>query len=204
MPAPLVLFAPALYEAAVAVATAIGAAIGIIAVDEMVNEDEKTNTDSKVSTTDSTNRCKKCPAIPKVISEPEIFNGKKRNLDYQMRICGTFCMHNNNGTTTVTEFAFYDPRLMNPKKKVKFDGWKPEKCLFLEAKGEYDQFFEKDGEPWYSKANEPILQAGRQQNAIDLCDRIPECHWHFMQPLSYKYYKRELLLFSNITVFHTP
>ncbi|WP_420029622.1 Tox-REase-5 domain-containing protein, partial [Moellerella wisconsensis] len=24
-----------------------------------------------------------------------------------------------------------------------------EECLFLEAKGKYDQFFKGDGEPWY-------------------------------------------------------
>ena len=71
-------------------------------------------------------------------------------------------MHNNNGITPVTEFAFYDPRLMNPKKKVKFDGWKLEKCLFLKAKGEYDQLFKKDDEPWYTKVSEPMLHAGRQ------------------------------------------
>ena len=46
-------------------------------------------------------------------------------------------------------------------------------------------------------------QAKRQQNAIYLCEHIPECHWHFMQPVSYRYYKGVLSELTGIKVFHT-
>ncbi len=203
MPTPLVLVAPALYEAAVAAVTAIGDAIGIIAVDEMVNEDEKADSDSKVLTTDSTRDCEKCPAITKVTPQQERFIGGIKNLNYQMKVCGTYSMKNLDDKTTVLEFIFRDVRLRNKTKQVAFDGWKPSKCLFLEAKGTYDQFF-KNGSPWYDGAKSIIDQAARQQNAMDICDTIPQCHWHFMQPISFSYYSERFSIFTNITCFYSP
>ena len=201
MPAPIALLgAGALYEAAVATLTVIGVATGVIAADELINEKEKDR--AGATTADSTRPCDKCPAIPKVASGMEYFTGKKKSRDYQMRICGTYSERESDGRYKIQAFIFSDFRLSNPKKVVSFDGWKPERCLFLEAKGEYDQFF-KNGEPWYSKAEDSINQAGRQQIAIDLCENIPRCHWHFMEPVSYRYYKREFLKFPDITVFHT-
>lgn len=205
MPVPLVFALPALYEAAQVTAIAIGTIIGVIAIDEMVEESDKDKENAKVTTADSTKPCEKCPAIPKVVPEQEQFNGDEINLHYQMRICGTYSMRNDDGRTTVEEFAFRDPRLGNDKKKVKFDGWKPEQCLFLEAKGRLDQFFAKDGTllSWYTGDKKTMEQANRQQNTINLCEHIPECHWHFMQSVSYRYYKKALSKHSGIRVFHT-
>ena len=205
MPVPLVLALPALYEAAQVTAIAIGTIIGVVAIDEMVEESDKDKEGTKVTTADSTKPCEKCPAIPKVVPEQERFNGKEINLHYQMRICGTYSMLDEEGNITVEEFAFRDPRLDNNKKKVKFDGWKPGQCLFLEAKGKIDQFFGKNGKPlpWYEGNEKTLAQARRQKNAIELCDNIPECHWHFMQPVSYLYYMKTIGGTTRFVFFHT-
>ncbi|GLH25603.1 hypothetical protein ENT52713_29990 [Enterobacter sp. 200527-13] len=195
---------PALVEGAEALAAALGITLGAGAAAQMVNEGEKEDSAGKVTAAESTKPCEKCPAIPWVSPIQEPFNGSETSLNYQMRICGTYSMHNSDGTTTVEEYAFRHPGLANPSKQVKFDGWKPAECLFLEAKGQYDQFFDKNGNPWYTGAKDVERQAGRQQEAINLCDDIPDCHWHFMQPVSYAYYKKIFKTYSNITVFYTP
>ena len=195
---------PALVEGAEALAAALGITLGAGAAAQMVNEGEKEDSAGKVTAAESTKPCEKCPAIPWVSPIQEPFNGSETSLNYQMQICGTYSMHNSNGKTSVEEYAFRHPGLANPSKQVKFDGWKPAECLFLEAKGQYDQFFDKNGNPWYTGAKDVERQAGRQQEAINLCDDIPDCHWHFMQPVSYAYYKKIFKTYSNITVFYTP
>ncbi|WGL28670.1 Tox-REase-5 domain-containing protein [Pectobacterium brasiliense] len=206
MPLPLAALAvPAMVEAAQFTAGVIATTIGVAAVHDAIKESDKEEEAEKEATVaDSSKSCEECPAIPRVMPEEELFNGEKINLMYQARICSTGVREDTNSRSFIQEFAFRDPRLFNSAKKVKFDGWKPERCLFLEAKGRYDQFFSKDGMPWFS-GNESIYnQAFRQQNAIDLCNNIPQCHWHFMQPVSFKYYSDELVIFKNITAFHTP
>ncbi|EKS6643709.1 MULTISPECIES: Tox-REase-5 domain-containing protein [Enterobacterales] len=195
---------PALAEAAEALAAALGITIGAGVASQMVNEGEKEDAAGKVTAAESTKPCEKCPAIPWVSSIQEPFNGSETSLNYQMQVCGTYSMHNSNGTTSVEEYAFRHPGLKNSTKQVKFDGWKPAECLFLEAKGKLDQFFDKSGNPWYKGAKDALDQASRQQDALNLCDRIPECHWHCMQPVSCSYYKRALRKHPNITVFYTP
>lgn len=195
---------PALVEGAEALAAALGITIGAGVASQMVNDGEKEDAAGKVTAAESTKPCEKCPAIPWVSSIQEPFNGSETSLNYQMQICGTYSMHNSNGKTSVEEYAFRHPALTNSTKQVKFDGWKPAECLFLEAKAQYDQFFDKNGNPWYTGAKDVERQAGRQQEAINLCDDIPDCHWHFMQPVSYAYYKKIFKTHSNITVFYTP
>ncbi|KFD23284.1 MULTISPECIES: Tox-REase-5 domain-containing protein [Enterobacterales] len=198
---------PALVEGAEALAAALGITIGAGVASQMVNEGEKEETAGKVTAAESTKPCEKCPAIPLVSPIQAPFSEKQEvSLNYQMRICGTYSMHNSDGTTTVEEYAFRHPALTNSTKQVKFDGWKPAECLFLEAKGQYDQFFEKSGKPkkWWSKVDEPINEAFRQQNAIELCENVPQCHWHFMQPISYAYYSKALQNYPALTIMLTP
>ncbi|ULH13049.1 restriction endonuclease fold toxin 5 domain-containing protein [Serratia marcescens] len=195
---------PALLEGAEALAAALGVTIGAGVASQMVNKGEKEDSAGKVTAVDSTKPCEKCTAIPWVSPIQEPFNGSETSLNYQMRICGTYSMHHSNETTSVEEYAFRHPGLANPSKQVKFDGWKPAECLFLEAKGKLDQFFDKNGKPWYKGVFDTENQAKRQQGALNLCDGIPECHWHCMQPVSYTYYKKALNMLPNITVFYTP
>ncbi|EKS6641997.1 hypothetical protein QCD58_000743 [Enterobacter hormaechei] len=197
---------PALMEGAEALAAALGVTIGAGVASQMVNKGEKDETAGKVTAADSTKPCEKCTAIPWVSPIQEPFNGSETSLNYQMRICGTYSMHNSNGTTSVEEYAFRHPGLTNSTKQVKFDGWKPAECLFLEAKGKYDSFFDKNGEPysWYEGDQDTKDEARRQQNALSLCDDIPECHWHFMEPVSFAYYSKIFRKYPRFTVLHTP
>ncbi|MCW2478074.1 restriction endonuclease fold toxin 5 domain-containing protein [Candidatus Symbiopectobacterium sp. NZEC135] len=208
MPLPLAALAvPAMVEAAQFTAGVIATTIGVAAVHDAIKDsDKEEEAEKEAAVADSSKSCEDCPAIPKVIPEEELFDGAEINLMYQARICSTAVRKDSSSKNYIQEFAFRDPRLFNPKKKVKFDGWKPERCLFLEAKGRYDQFFDQDGEPvtWYSKLEDPIIQARRQQDAIDLCNNIPKCHWHFMQPVSHSYYSEQLRLLQDITAFYTP
>lgn len=206
MPLPLVALAvPTLIEAAQFTAGVIVTTIGVAAVHDAINDsDSEKEAEKDVTIADSTKPCEDCPAIPRVLPEEEKFNGKKVNLMYQARICSTGFREDSYGSFFIEEFAFRDPGLINSTKKVKFDGWKPERCLFLEAKGRYDNLFKKNGEPWFSGAEDIYDQGFRQQNAIDLCDNVPQCHWHFMQPVSFKYFSAELEVFRNITAFYTP
>ncbi|WGL28088.1 Tox-REase-5 domain-containing protein [Pectobacterium brasiliense] len=206
MPLPLAALAvPAMVEAAKFTAGVIAATIGVAAVHDVIKDSDKEEEAEKEATAaDSSKSCEDCPAIPRVMPEEELFNGEKINLMYQARICSTGVREDTDGRSFIQEFAFRDPGLFNSTKKVKFDGWKPERCLFLEAKGRYDQFFSKDGMPWFSGADAIVDQASRQQNAIDLCDKVPQCHWYFMQPISFKFFSEELSVFENITTFYSP
>lgn len=208
---------PALIPAAEFTAGVLAVAIGAAGVSEMVNQSDRTKdkekTDAKAVEASSAKPCKKCPAIAKVTKESRPFTGKKKSQEYQQRICRTkVTAINRNGYDLIEEFIFRDPRLRDfkgresGKNEVDFDGWEPEWCLFLEAKGEYDQFFDKNGKPksWFNGIKNIVDQACRHQQAIDLCDKIPWCHWHFMQPLSHAYYKKKFIKQSNITVYYTP
>ncbi|NHB61917.1 restriction endonuclease fold toxin 5 domain-containing protein [Photorhabdus sp. RW14-46] len=95
-----------------------------------------------------------------------------------------------------------------------FDGWKPEKCLFLEAKANYDQFF-KNGEPngFYRKVKlgkkklsgyDSMLKQARKQNEVCIAlNNIPKSHWHFLQPVSYSYFTEAFAPYLNIKTFNT-
>ncbi|MCC8373533.1 hypothetical protein CKY10_18590 [Photorhabdus sp. HUG-39] len=90
--------------------------------------------------------------------------------------------------------------------KVTFDGWRPAYCLFLEAKARYDQFFNSEGRPkgWWKGYRSASKQAGRQQGVCNLLNRIPHVEWHFLQPISYNYFKPLLEAMGNISAHYTP
>ncbi|PWI77690.1 hypothetical protein DEO48_23055, partial [Enterobacter sp. CGMCC 5087] len=112
---------PALAEAAEALAAALGITIGAGAAAQMVNEGKKEDSSGKVTAADSTRPCEKCPAIPWVSPIQAPFSEKQEvSLNYQMRICGTYSMHNSDGKTSVEEYAFRHPGLKNSSKQVKF------------------------------------------------------------------------------------
>lgn len=72
-----------------------------------------------------------------------------------------------------------------------FDGFKSATCMLLEAKAKYDQFFKADGKPkfFYTFTGLPKMteQATRQSTIVETS--LPaSLHWHFMQPLSYRYF----------------
>ncbi|HDT0720442.1 Tox-REase-5 domain-containing protein [Proteus mirabilis] len=148
-----------------------------------------------VAAIESTTDCKQCPAIGLVMPHKQSIEGwSTDSIDYQQRICSTTTGHDGI-KNYINEYKCQG---------VAFDGWKETECLFLEAKGKYDNFFKKDGTPWFSGVESVIDQATRQQIVMDLLQKTPYCHWHFLQPVSANYFKMKFSRYTNIKVFHTP
>ncbi|WP_340618616.1 restriction endonuclease fold toxin 5 domain-containing protein [Xenorhabdus entomophaga] len=206
MPGPLVLGAPAAGAALVAAAewTLAACVAGLVAVGIMEGTKEKEDTaekDKAESRTDaiSTTRekCDECPAIGSVTPFWEGVSISAKSTLYQIQICN----------------SEYNPEMGKIKvwkcSEVRFDGWKPKQCLFLEAKAKYDQFFEGGVPKFFWKISKSghksmMSQAGRQQAVCIEFAGIPNSHWHFLQPVSFAYYSKAFSIYPNITAFHTP
>ncbi|AVL39630.1 TPA: Tox-REase-5 domain-containing protein [Providencia stuartii] len=84
------------------------------------------------------------------------------SINYQQRICSTTL--GLEGTRIyINEYKCLD---------VAFDGWKETECLFLEAKGKYDQFFKGDGDPWYDGVEDTFNQGTRHQFVIESLENV--------------------------------
>jgi len=141
---------------------------------------------SKSKTKDA---CTKCP--------PDCGTWVSRNWhmsddsrDYQTRITGF---------APFTEWSF---------KGADFDGFKSSSCMLLEAKAKYDQFFSSDGKPGFfaNFAGLPkIMDQAQRQSLIIEASSPATLHWHFMQPLSYRYFTDRFgQLFFPIATHLTP
>lgn len=215
MPLPVVFAVPAILAAAEYTLTALaGIAIGVgvgVGINEATKDKEETGEKDKaeartdaISTTRE--KCDECPAIAQVVMVWEKCPSYSDiTIAYQTRIAGTK----------------YDPALVAIQtwqcQDANFDGWKPEKCLFLEAKAKYDQFFENGKPKWFyehfkkketdkSGFESMIYQAERQNGVCTNLSNIPKSHWHFLQPVSYAYFSRAFtsLGLINISTFNTP
>ncbi|WP_228999837.1 Tox-REase-5 domain-containing protein [Photorhabdus aegyptia] len=76
----------------------------------------------------------------------------------------------------------------------------------MEAKARYDQFFDTEGEPkiWWKGDESGKKQAERHQKVCDVLEGTPYVEWHFLQPISYAYFKGIFSQFKNISVHYTP
>ncbi|WP_277855892.1 Tox-REase-5 domain-containing protein [Moellerella wisconsensis] len=148
-----------------------------------------------VAAIEASKGCKKCTAIGLVGPHKQFVDSWSIiSINYQQRICSTTL--GLKGTRTyINEYKCLD---------VAFDGWKEEECLFLEAKGKYDQFFKGDGEPWYDGVEDTFNQGTRHQFVMESLENVPYCHWHFLQPKSASYFKQKFAKYTNLKVFHTP
>ncbi|PHM37589.1 hypothetical protein Xmau_03806 [Xenorhabdus mauleonii] len=201
MPIPLVLAGPALLAAAEYTLTALagiaigtGVAVGINeATKDKSDEQDKAKSETEAITTSRT-KCKECPAIGSVIPYWESASISAISTIYQIQICNSAY----NEITHQLEVWRCGA--------ASFDGWKPKQCLFLEAKGKHEQFFE-DGEPkhWWKGGHTSMMsQAARQQGECTKFEGIPKSHWHFMELVTSSYFSKAFSGFPNITVFHTP
>ncbi|MCG3462199.1 restriction endonuclease fold toxin 5 domain-containing protein [Xenorhabdus bovienii] len=199
MPLPLVFAGPVLVAAAEYTLTALaGIAIGVgvgVGIDEATKDKEEDKAKTETGTiASSRTKCEKCPAIGNVIPYWESASISATSTIYQIQICNSVYNPETN------QIQVWKCRVAS------FDGWKPEQCLFLEAKGKHDQFFE-DGEPkfWWKGGHSSMMsQAARQQEVCTTYQGIPNSHWHFMEPISFSYYSKAFSGFQNIKVFYTP
>lgn len=89
-----------------------------------------------VAAIEASKGCKKCTAIGLVGPHKQFVDSWSIiSINYQQRICSTTL--GLEGTRTyINEYKCLD---------VAFDGWRETECLFLEAKGKYDQFLKEMG-----------------------------------------------------------
>ncbi|OTA18708.1 hypothetical protein Xbed_03061 [Xenorhabdus beddingii] len=197
MPLILAPAAPAIIAAAewtLAACSAVLVGIGVMeSTKDKAGEQDKAKSDTQTIATSRT-KCEKCPAIGQVMMVWEKTNGRSAlAISYQSAIAKTI----------------YNPELSMIESwtclGVSFDGWQPANCLFLEAKAKYDNFFRND-EPmsWWKSGDDSMKNQGkRQQDVCSSLDGIPNCHWHFLEPVSFAYYSEAFSAYPNIKVFHT-
>ncbi|TDB48183.1 Tox-REase-5 domain-containing protein [Photorhabdus khanii] len=145
--------------------------------------------------TEKQKACEECLAIP-VTSEKyrKVSRWSTITINYQRFIAKTR----------------YDPAAQMIQEfqclKVTFDGWQLTRCLFLEAKARYDQFFNSQGNPknWWKGVYSAKGQARRHQAVCDALDSTPHVEWHFLQPVSSSYFKILFSEYKNISVHYTP
>ncbi|MDE1486976.1 restriction endonuclease fold toxin 5 domain-containing protein [Xenorhabdus bovienii] len=201
---------PALVAAAEYALTALaGIVIGVgvgVGIEEATKDKEEDKTKTETGTiASSRTKCEECPAIDQVMVDWEKTNGRSDlAISYQAFIAKTIF----NPVTEMIEVWVCS--------NVSFDGWQSYNCLFLEAKANYDQFFE-DGEPkWFFEhfrkkpsdktGLESMISQARRQNVVcTSLSSIPKSHWHFLQPVSYTYFTGAFSSFgfTNIITFNT-
>ncbi|MDB6369994.1 restriction endonuclease fold toxin 5 domain-containing protein [Photorhabdus bodei] len=208
MPLPLLApAAPALLAAAAWTLAACATGLAAVGVMESTKDKEGEQDKAKADTqtiASSRTECEKCPAIGNVTMVWEKTTSYSEiTIAYQTKIAGTIY---NPELNLIETWLCMD---------TNFDGWKPAKCLFLEAKALYDQFFE-DGLPkWFyaefkkkptdkTGLESMMWQAERQNNVCASLKNIPKSHWHFLQPVSYGYFTKAFAKFINIKTFNTP
>lgn len=177
-------------------AALVGAAAGAKAGDVIKERREKAQgaKESSVAQADTTakskERCKECPPDAGVLVTRK-WNMSEESREYQARVTGF---------APYTEWSFMG---------IDFDGFKSAQCLLQEAKGRYDQFFDpEDGQPkfFFRIAGAPgIVQQARKQSFVVASSSPARASWHFMQPLSYRYFSRIFASqFPNLTVLLQP
>ncbi len=121
-------------------------------------------------------KCKECPPNRGAVYLRNTNGWSDLSISYQVRIGGMPVVGR-----TIAEWLYNG---------VAFDGFDSSQCLLKEAKARYDQFFNMWGRPhgfWDEGADDLIDEAMRQCTAS--APRPPtRLRWHFMQPLSYRYF----------------
>ena len=125
-------------------------------------------------------KCKECPPDNGIPFNRSTAGWSETSIAYQARIAGLPVGHG-----FITEWKFAG---------VAFDGFDTSQCTLKEAKARYDQFFDEFGDPqeWW-KGDEPVLGEASRQS--DIAKPMPpvQLRWHFMQPLSYRFFSKTFL-----------
>lgn len=174
---------PLIEGATVALLRALGViavgATGAAAVNEVAKKKAEAAEKAKAapiaqagSQSKSKDSCSKCPPDCGTLVTRN-WNMSDDSRAYQARITGF---------VPTTEWSF---------KGSDFDGFKSGACMLLEAKAKYDQFFNAAGKPkfFFTFTGLPKITAQATRQSIIVETSLPaSLHWHFMQPLSYRYF----------------
>ena len=175
---------PILEAAAIALARALGYGGTAAAGAAVVNEAAKKKAESidkakdkpiaQTEATSTTKPCTKCPPDCGTLVERN-WNMSDDSRAYQARITGF---------APYTEWSF---------ESADFDGFRSQACLLLEAKAKYDQFFDEEGEPklfFKLLGVSKIIHQSKRQSAVIQSSPPSQLQWHFMQPVSFKYFSK--------------
>jgi hypothetical protein len=130
------------------------------------------------ATTKERKKCKDCPPDRGAPFNRSTAGWSELSIAYQARIGGMPV-----GPGFIAEWLFNG---------VTFDGFDSSECLLKEAKARYDQFFDEFRQVrdwWRDGAYKLTEEAYRQATAAQ--PRPPvQLRWHFMEPISYRYFSR--------------
>lgn len=134
---------------------------------------------AKAGTQAKSKPCDKCPPDAGISAVQSTAGWSEVSIAYQMRIAQM-----PPAPVGVLNEWFFNG--------VQFDGFESAQCLLKEAKGRYDQFFDDFGSVesfWFGGRDKLIGEAMRQGAAAQ--PRPPtRLRWHFMQPVSYRFFSR--------------
>ena len=132
------------------------------------------------ATTKARKKCKDCPP-DKGRPKERTFPVRRDWVDYQARIGGM-----PNGPTFIVEWEF------NGRE---FDGFVSAECLLKEAKGGYDKFFDKEGNPqkWWAYQVDQMTKQMKGQSLVAMPRPPVQLEWFWQEPVSYHYFSKILV-----------
>ncbi|MFP5391578.1 MAG: restriction endonuclease fold toxin 5 domain-containing protein [Gammaproteobacteria bacterium] len=131
---------------------------------------------AEVQTKAKAEKCKECPPDRGVVIMRKTAGWSELSIAYQARIGGMPVV-----TGAITEWLYNG---------IAFDGFDSSQCLLKEAKARYDQFFDRWGAPhvWWEEGADNLINEAMQQGAAAVPRPPTRLRWHFMEPLSYRYF----------------
>lgn len=187
---------PAIEAAAVRVLAALGVGIAAGAAAEAAREQARRrqeDADRAASgpmaradaPTEEREKCKECPPDHGTLVSVS-YSMPPNSSEYQQRITGF-------------------PRGMEWRFQGRdFDGFKSDSCLLQEAKANYDQFFDSDGEFRYffqRRIFTRMEDQAREQSKVVRNNPPAALTYYFQTPLAYQYMKRRLMT-MGISAIH--
>jgi hypothetical protein len=90
---------------------------------------------------------------------------------------------------------------------VDFDGFDSSQCMLKEAKARYDQFFDdfRQVRGWWTAGADKMIEEAYRQGAAAMPRPPVQLRWHFMEPLSYRYFSKIIKAgYPDIEVLYQP
>ena len=200
--APILIEAVAARIAAYLAAGAVAGAAGGAAIEEArrrkkAADDAATSPIARVDAqteTKTKKKCDKCPPDCGAASSRSTAGWSTTSIAYQERIGGMPAA----APGFITEWLFSG---------VTFDGFDSSQCLLKEAKAKYDQFFSDFGQPlkWWTENVDVMFNEAARQSAAARPRPPVRLKWHFMEPMSYRYFSRIIVAaFPDVEVVYQP
>ena len=168
------------------VLVALGAGATAGAASEAVRKHQKEADEARstpIARTDAQTKTKeKCKDCPPDKGTPFLRNTagwSDDSISYQMRIAQMPAAP----AGYLTEWRFNG---------VDFDGFDTSQCMLKEAKGKYDQFFDefRQVRGWWAAGADKLIEEAYRQGAAAMPRPPVQLRWHFMEPLSYRYFSK--------------